>query len=349
LLLSVVLFLLGCFLGALIRGESTMVPAHYHGTVGSVTLAYMALGYRLLRAYGNGSETTERRQAVMYGVGLAILALALAWSGWIGVPRKTLHVNVVMQYPSYFAAMGLAGLGGLLAIAGAIMFLVNVLRRLRVLSWRPSRTAARRDVRGAAVLLTVLLTLATGMLIAFWPSEMGVAVSPAAGALKNPVEHVQAKRKEEIDRKFGEGVRLLAGGEYQAAASALHRVLEMAPAMPEAHVNMGFAMIGLEKYAFARDFFEAALELRTEQMNAYYGLAIALEGMGDLEGALGAMRTFVHRSDANDPFVRKANAAIWEWEAGLAKSRGAGTPPTAAIPENGKGGIRYPIPEKKLN
>ena len=61
LLLSIVLFLLGCVLGALIRGESTMVPAHYHGTVGSVTLAYMALGYRLLRTYGAGSETGERR------------------------------------------------------------------------------------------------------------------------------------------------------------------------------------------------------------------------------------------------------------------------------------------------
>lgn len=350
LLLSVALFLLGCLLGALIRGESTMVPAHYHGTVGSVTLAYMALGYRLLRAYGSGSETAERRQAVMYGTGLAILALALAWSGWIGVPRKTLHVDVVMQYPAYFAAMGLAGLGGLLAVAGAVLFVVNVVRRLGLgaLNWKSSRPA-RRDVRGTAVLLTVLLTLATGMLIAFWPTEMGVVATPAANGLKNPAAHVQAKRNEEIARKFEEGARLLAAREYQAAASALHRVLELAPAMPEAHVNMGFAMIGLEKYAFARDFFEAALELRTEQMNAYYGLAVALEGMGDMEGALGAMRTYVHRSDPNDPFIRKAHGAIWEWETALAKQRAERPAQTAAVPENGKGGIRYPITEKKLN
>jgi len=348
LLLSVVLFLLGCVLGALIRGESTMIPAHYHGTVGSVTLAYMALGYRLLRGYGAGSETGERRQTVMYGSGLAILALALAWSGWIGVPRKTLHADVVMEYPAYFAAMGLAGIGGLLAIAGAVLFLVNVVRRLRGAKLEAPRPAGR-DVRAAAMLLTTLLTLATGLLIAWWPNEIGTVTTPAAIAVTNPVAHVQQKRKEEVAREFNEGVRLLAAKDYQAAASALHRVLELAPKMPEAHVNMGFAMIGLKNYAFARDFFEAAISLRTEQMNAYYGLAVALEGIGDLEGALGAMRTYVHRIDPNDPFARKANAAIWEWETAIAKQRAAGTPPTAAIPENGKGGIRYPITEKKFN
>ena len=348
LLLSVALFLIGCLLGSLIRGESTMVPAHYHGTVGSVTLAYMALGYRLLRGVGADGVKAERRQTVMYGAGLAVLALALAWSGWIGVPRKTLHVDVVMEFPAYFAAMGLAGIGGLLAVAGALLFLFNVLRKLRGAP-RASSAPARRDVRGAATALTALLTLATGLLIAWWPNEMGTVTTPAAGNLKNPAGHVQQKRQEAIAREFAEGVRLLAAREYQAAASALHRVLEYAPTMPEAHVNMGFAMIGLEQYAMARDFFEAAISLRTVQMNAYYGLAVALEGIGDMEGALGAMRTYVHRSNPDDPFVRKANGAIWEWETELARKRSAMTPPTAAIPENGKGGIRYPIPEKKLN
>lgn len=346
LLLSVLLFLLGCVLGALIRSESTMVPAHYHGTVGSVTLAYMVFGYRLLRARGSGNEYAERRQTVLYGTGLAVLAVALAWSGWIGVPRKSLHADVMMQYPAYFAAMGLAGLGGLLAVAGAVLFLVNILRRLRGMTL-PSLRPARRDVRAAAIALTTLLTVATGLVIAWWPSEFGTVT--AKGGLKDPVAHVQQKQKEEIAREFAEGVRLLAAKDYQAAASALHRVLELSPRMPEAHVNMGFAMIGLQKHAFARDFFESAIALRTHQMNAYYGLAVALEALGDLEGALGAMRTYVHRGNPDDPFLPKANAAIWEWEAALAKTRAAGPPPTAAIPENGNGAVRYPIPEKKFN
>lgn len=352
LLLSIVLFLLGCVLGAMIHNDSTMVPAHYHGTVGAVTLAYMALGYRLLPAFGvsNAADVMVRRQLMLYGAGLIILALALAWSGWLGVPRKTLHVDVIVQYPAYFAAMGLAALGGLLAIGGAAFYIVNIMSSLRGRA-RTTSGRARRDVRLPALGLTLVLTLATGLLIAYWPNEFGTVTS--GNAKQGDFEaHATSKRKEEIDREFAEGARLLSAREYQAAASALHRVLELAPEMPEAHVNMGFAMIGMAQHAMARDFFEAAISLRTTQMNAYYGLAVALEGIGDLEGALGAMRTYVHRSNPEDPFVRKANAAIWEWEEQIAKSRHGdqrSLPPTAAIPENGKGAIRYPITEKKFN
>ncbi|RZI42014.1 hypothetical protein EGT07_15555 [Herbaspirillum sp. HC18] len=345
LLFSILLFLLGCVLGSLIRGDSTMVPAHYHGTVGAVTLAYMALGYRLLPAFGRPGDgnSLERLQPVLYGAGLMILALALAWSGWIGVPRKTPHAEVMLQYPAYFAAMGLAGLGGMLAIGGAALFVFNIVRRLR------TGTPARRDVRLQAFALTVLLTLGGGLLFAGWTKEQGTVTSAGSAAVKNPQEHVRQKRDEEVAREFAEGVRLLSAKQYEEASSALHRVLELAPQMPEAHVNMGFAMIGLGKHEMARDFFEAAISLRSTQMNAYYGLAIALEGIGDLEGALGAMRTFAHRMDAGDPFLAKANAAIAQWESRLGKERFASPPPTAAIPENGKPDVRYPIPEKKLN
>ncbi|HZW12611.1 MAG TPA: cbb3-type cytochrome c oxidase subunit I [Noviherbaspirillum sp.] len=364
LLLSILLFLLGCVLGALIRGDSTMVPAHYHGTVGAVTLAYMAFGYRLLPAFGwdAGNSAWVRRQPVLYGAGLAILALALAWSGWLGVPRKTLHVDVIaqiVQFPAYYAAMGLAGLGGLLAISGAVLFVVNVVAGLRAVHRAGRRAEGRigpRDVRMQAILVTAALTVVIGVLIAWWPSEFGQQVAAPTGKSAVPKDkiagaaaHVVQKRKEEIARQFAEGVAMLNARDYNAAASALHRVLELEPQMPEAHVNMGFAMIGLKKYEMARDFFEVAINLRTAQMNAYYGLAVALEKTGDLEGALGAMRTYVHRSNPEDPFVRKANAAIWEWESVLAETRKTKNQKTASIPESRNGVIRYPIPEKRLN
>jgi len=354
LLLSVLLFLLGCVLGALIRAESTMVPAHYHGTVGAVTLAYMALGYRLLPAFGARLRTNAlvRWQPVLYGTGLLVLALALAWSGWLGVPRKTLHVDVIVQYPAYFAAMGLAGLGGSLAIIGAALFVFNILRDLHVAlrQWtgRGAR-GQRRDVRLTAIVLTLALTVLTGLLIAYWPNEFGTVASKATIAPVDAAAHVTGKRKEEIARKFAEGVELLNAKQYEAAASALHRVLALAPEMPEAHVNMGFAMIGMQKFAIARDFFGAAIELRATQMNAYYGLAIALKETGDIEGAVGAMRTFAHRIDPADPFLRKANATIEEWQAQIAKGRNAEPTFATGIPENRNDAIQYPIPEKKLN
>lgn len=349
LLLSVLLFLLGCVFGAMIRGESTMVPAHYHGTVGAVTLSYMILGYRLMTAFGFELRNARlvRWQPPLYGLGLILLASALAWSGWLGVPRKSLHVDTLMQYPAYLAAMGLVGVGGAMAVSGAALFVFNVVRLLRGGCTHAAPFTGSGRFRPALVLATVL-TLGSGILFSLLPDLVGMWGSPTVAAAKDPAGHIMQRRKEEISRQFAEGVALLNAKQYQAAASALHRVLEFAPQMPEAHVNMGFAMIGLEKYEMARDFFEVAINLRPTQMNAYYGLGIALEGTGDIAGALGAMRTYVHRTKGEDPYLRKANAAIWEWETQLAKTRTKNASISATIPESRNGAIRYPIAEKQL-
>jgi len=322
LVLSIVLFLTGCVLGAMIRNDSTMVPAHYHGTVGAVTLAYMALAYRLLPALGASLRVGVllRWQPVLYGAGLMVLALALAWSGSLGVPRKTLHMDVIVQYPAYFAAMGLAGLGGLLAISGAALFVINVLRSLR--TGAQSLPAGRRDVRRTALVMTVGLVVVIGMLLAYGVEDHGSAsTATRADPAQDAAGHAAQMRKAEIEQRFNRGVTLLNEKKFDAAASEWHRVLALAPQMPEAQVNMGFAMLGVERYAVARDFFDTAINLNTRQFNAYYGLAMALEGLGDLPGALGAMRSYVHLNKAEDAYVVKARAAIWEWESALEKTR----------------------------
>ncbi len=351
LLLSIALFLLGCLLGASIRNDSTMVPAHYHGTVGAVTLAYMALGYRLLPIFGFAGQTGRllRWQPLLYGSGLLILALGLAWSGWLGVPRKTLHADVLMRYPAYFAAMGMVGLGGLLGVGGAALFIVNIVRSLRQKQQAMLLRDAgrRRDVRVPALVLTIGLTAVIGLAIVYWPRNNGNVVQ--VNAAKDPAGHASQKRIEEIDRRFKQGAKLLNERQYEAAVAELQRVLALSPKMPEAHVNMGFAMLGLQRYPLAREFFESAIDLRTTQVNAYYGLAVALEGMQDIGGALGAMRSYVHLSKPDDPYQRRANAAIWEWEEQLKKDRSQAPQQTAAIPKSENNVIAYPIREKKLN
>ena len=323
LLLSILLFLLGCMLGALIRNDSTMVPAHYHGTVGAVTLAYMALGYQLVPAFGGrlGSGALVRWQPLLYGSGLMILALALAWSGWLGVPRKTMHVDVMVQYPAYFAAMGLAGLGGLLAISGAALFVMNIVRSFFSGSRPTLPRPHRRDVRWPALALTLAMTAAFGMLLAYLPNDMGAVIGTRSELRQDVKNQVPQKYKEAVDRHFSESVALLNAKQYDAAARELARVIELAPQMPEAYVNMGFITIGTQRYAMAQDFFNAAINLNASQHNAYFGLAVALEGLHDLPGALGAMRTYVHLSKPDDAYLRKANAAIWEWEATLKQSQ----------------------------
>jgi len=134
---------------------------------------------------------------------------------------------------------------------------------------------------------------------------------------------------------------MLHAKQYGFAATAWHRVLELAPKLPEGHVNMGFTMLGLERYDVARDFFATAIELRPMQANAYYGMAEAMDALNDRHGALGAMRTYLHLAAPNDPFVRKAQSAVWEWEEALAKESGqplgsAGVVAGPNIPRVGK-------------
>lgn len=384
LLLSVLLFVLGCTLGALIRADSTMVPAHYHGTVGAVTLAYMALGVQLLPAFGaQPGAALRRRQPLLYGGGLLLLALGLAWSGALGVPRKTMHVDVLVQYPAYGMAMGLAGLGGLLALAGAALFVLRVAGSLLAARRQgagvaaarfapavpapqhaPARGAPRdsqaepappkawpaprwRDARPAAFGLTLASTAGLALLLSYWPAPQGVALPPpaapaaadaaaAAPAGDHASTHAATATAQEVARRFGAAAALLNERQYEAAASELHRVLALAPQLPEAHVNMGFALVGAGRPAMAHDFFEVALKLNVNQHNAYFGLALALEGEHDIEGALGAMRSYVHLSQPGDAYLPQAQAAIARWDAVRTRAIPANGNAVARVPKNGK-------------
>lgn len=124
---------------------------------------------------------------------------------------------------------------------------------------------------------------------------------------------------------------MLHAKEHDHAITALHRVLELAPRMPEAHVNMGFALLGARQPAVARDFFLSAIELRPAQVNAYWGLAESLELLCDYDGAKGAMRSYIHLTDAADPYLPKARAALWEWEDSAATGAAGDCTPASAV------------------
>jgi tetratricopeptide (TPR) repeat protein len=171
-----------------------------------------------------------------------------------------------------------------------------------------------RDARPWALGITVALIAAGGWLLHSATDERDRF---------SPRQHASEQIKTEIRRRFEQGVVMLHARQYDHALTAFHRVMQLAPEMPEAYVNTGFALIGMKRYREARDFFESATQLRRNQVNAYYGLAIALEGLGDLPGALGAMQAYTHLAKADDPFMRKAESAIWEWREQLGKS-GAG-------------------------
>ncbi|MCF6236392.1 MAG: tetratricopeptide repeat protein [Gammaproteobacteria bacterium] len=127
------------------------------------------------------------------------------------------------------------------------------------------------------------------------------------------------KPEDELQQQFQKAAKQLNARQYDDALKTLHRVLELAPDMPEAHSNMGYILLGMERYDIARDYFLSAIDLNGYQENAYWGLAVAYEKLDDLPAAMGAMRSYIHMAPKDDPFVRRARSALWEWETALVR------------------------------
>jgi hypothetical protein len=132
LLASLLLFGAGGVIGFLIHGSNVTIPAHYHGSIVGVTLAFMGLTYHLLPGLGFGAPDHKwaHVQPWLYGGGQLLHVTGLLWSGGYGVQRKVAGAAQGLDSVERVAAMGLMGLGGLVAILGGLLFLVIVLRAL---------------------------------------------------------------------------------------------------------------------------------------------------------------------------------------------------------------------------
>jgi hypothetical protein len=130
---SLTLFAAGGLLAVLIAGSNTIVPAHYHGSIVGITLALMGLTYHLLPRLGFGRPggRTARVQPWIYGVGQLLHIGGLAASGAMGIQRKTAGAAQGLDSLAAKAAMGVMGIGGLLAVIGGILFVLVVIGALR--------------------------------------------------------------------------------------------------------------------------------------------------------------------------------------------------------------------------
>ncbi len=132
LLFSILLFGVGGVIGFLISGSNVTIPAHYHGSIVAVTLAYMGITYHLLPRLGFRKPIGKwvARQPAIYGSGQLMHVLGLAWSGGYGVQRKTAGSEQGLKTIQEIAGMGIMGLGGMIAIIGGILFLVIVFKAM---------------------------------------------------------------------------------------------------------------------------------------------------------------------------------------------------------------------------
>ncbi len=174
----------------------------------------------------------------------------------------------------------------------------------------------RSDKRRTVLPMAIGLILLGGALLsaqlsrdAPGPAASGAAASAQAHAF---LGDEQARR---AHQSFQQGVAMLQAGQFDHAITALHEVLAVYPALAEAHVNMGFALLGAGEPGAAADFFNSATDLRPTLHNAYYGLALAERENGNDKAALAAMQAYTHLAAADERHLPRAQEFIWDLQA----------------------------------
>ena len=128
-LLSIALFATGGVLGLFIGASSTLITAHYHGSIVSVTMAFMAMTYYWLPRFGFSKPNLKwaRIQVYTYAIGQMIHIIGLAWGGGHGMKRKVVGTTQDIGVHAWLTPQDLVGLGGVLAVLSGILFAVVVL------------------------------------------------------------------------------------------------------------------------------------------------------------------------------------------------------------------------------
>ncbi|MBE7411486.1 MAG: cbb3-type cytochrome c oxidase subunit I [Leptospiraceae bacterium] len=127
LLSSIFLTILGFTFGALIEGPNTMVPAHYHASIGAVTVSFMAFTFIIFESWEFDEEIKTSRlisvQPFIFGIGQAVFAAGFAIAGLNGMGRKLYGNEQQVKTLSDHIGMSLMGIGGFVAILGGLIFL----------------------------------------------------------------------------------------------------------------------------------------------------------------------------------------------------------------------------------
>lgn len=237
----------------------------------------------------------------------------------------------------------------------------------------------RRDYRKFALVLVALGTMALGFIISYFPGRGTVARMDAStgwnkdqgfaglGVLPTAADRAAALSETPLATSAATQAQTPLDGILQEARTLVHkrrydeallRLTSYQPALKnraEAYMLVGDALVGKQDYQTARDFYNAAIDRDPMLADAYFGHAVASEGLGDLPAALGGMRSFLHTVKDASPErlkVAQARSAIWEWESKLGRGPWGptqGIPPgfsAAELKRDGRGvAIKMPKPE----
>jgi hypothetical protein len=140
LFVSIGMTLLGFALGAAITGDTTLTPAHYHISIGAVTVSFMTTLIVILPKLGAPVRWPRLAiwQPLLYGGGQTIFALGLAIAGfWGGAARKVYAAEHASSMPMARIGWLVASIGGVLALVGGVAFVAIVIASTRGRVRRP--------------------------------------------------------------------------------------------------------------------------------------------------------------------------------------------------------------------
>jgi cytochrome c oxidase subunit 1 len=129
LVLSAIVFAIGGVLGLFVDGADTRTPAHYHGVIAGINIAFMGLFHctvlPLTRRPGP-RPSRVRLQVWLFAIGQTIASLGLFWAGGHGAPRKTFGEAQGVEEIGAIVGLYMNGVGAVIAVVGGVMFIWTV-------------------------------------------------------------------------------------------------------------------------------------------------------------------------------------------------------------------------------
>ena len=130
---SVTLFFVGGIFGIFVDGTDTRTPAHYHGMIGGINLAFTGLFYSVFfpkLGYAPLKGKLVSCQIAFYAIGQLLFIVGMYITGGMGAARKVMGTAIDMDNSLGIIAARVRDFGGGLAILGGILFIFICLRTL---------------------------------------------------------------------------------------------------------------------------------------------------------------------------------------------------------------------------
>ena len=152
---------------------------------------------------------------------------------------------------------------------------------------------------------TTYLKMDSAALEARWKSD-------AIGACDDALKSQQMNRIDTASTWVNRGILEMSRERYKNARGNFKEALNLMPKLPEAHVDLGSALINLQQFADGAKETEMGLQLGShEAERGWYNLGIAYEELGDLQKSYESFRHAAELApDWQDPQKQMARFSV---------------------------------------